>query len=142
VRGRVQRVLANTVGGVVQPGKDIVEIVPLDDTLVLEARVQPRDIAFIMPGQHAVVKFSAYDFSIYGGLDAKVENISPDTVVDEKGNAFYVVRVRTNRPDFGDKLPVIPGMTAEVDILTGQKTVLSYLLKPVLKAKAYALRER
>jgi len=88
------------------------------------------------------VKFSAYDFSIYGGLDAKVENISPDTVVDEKGNAFYVVRVRTNRTDFGDKLPVIPGMTAEVDILTGQKTVLSYLLKPVLKAKAYALRER
>jgi adhesin transport system membrane fusion protein len=89
-----------------------------------------------------MVKFSAYDFSIYGGLDAKVENISPDTVVDEKGNAFYVVRVRTNRPDFGDKLPVIPGMTAEVDILTGQKTVLSYLLKPVLKTKAYALRER
>jgi adhesin transport system membrane fusion protein len=142
VRGRVQRLLANTVGGVVQPGKDIVEIVPLDDTLVLEARVQPRDIAFIVPGQSAVVKFSAYDFSIYGGLDAKVENISPDTVVDEKGNAFYIVRVRTNKPNFGDKYPVIPGMTAEVDILTGHKTVLSYLLKPVLKAKAYALRER
>jgi len=142
VRGRVQRLLANTVGGVVQPGKDIVEIVPLDDTLVLEARVQPRDIAFIVPGQNAMVKFTAYDFSIYGGLEAKVENISPDTVIDEKGNAFYVVRVRTNQPNFGDKLPVIPGMTAEVDILTGHKTVLSYLLKPVLKAKAYALRER
>ena len=142
VRGRVQRLFANTVGGVVQPGKDIVEVVPLDDTLVLEARVWPRDIAFIVPGQPAMVKFTAYDFSIYGGLEAKVENISPDTEVDEKGNAFYIVRVRTNRPDFGEKLPVIPGMTAEVDILTGNKTVLSYLLKPVLKAHAYALTER
>lgn len=142
VRGRVQRLLANTVGGVVQPGKDIVEIVPLDDALVLEARVQPKDIAFIRPGQDANVKFTAYDFSIFGGLEAKVENISPDTVTDERGNSFYVVRVRTTRPNFDEKLPVIPGMTAEVDVLTGQKTVLSYLLKPVLKAKAYALRER
>lgn len=142
VRGRVQRLLANTVGGVVQPGKDIVEIVPLDDTLVLEARVQPRDIAFISPGQSATVKFTAYDFSIYGGLDAKVENISPDTVIDERGNAYYMVRVRTQQSNFRDNLPIIPGMTAEVDILTGRKTVLSYLLKPVLKAHAYALRER
>lgn len=142
VRGRVQRLLANTVGGVVQPGKDIVEIVPLDDALVLEARVAPKDIAFIRPGQSALVKFTAYDFSIYGGLEATVENISPDTTVDERGNAFYLVRVRTHQSSFGDKLPVIPGMTAEVDILTGSKTVLSYLLKPVLKAKAYALRER
>jgi adhesin transport system membrane fusion protein len=142
VRGRVQRLLANTVGGVVQPGKDIVEIVPLDDALVLEARVQPRDIAFITPSQKATVKFTAYDFSIYGGLDAKVENISPDTVIDERGNAYYVVRVRTEQPNFNEKLPIIPGMTAEVDILTGRKSVLSYLLKPVLKAQAYALRER
>lgn len=142
VRGRVQRLLANTVGGVVQPGKDIVEIVPLDDALVLEARVQPKDIAFIAPGQAATVKFSAYDFAIYGGMDALVENISPDTVVDERGNAFYLVRVRTRSAKFNDKLPIIPGMTAEVDILTGNKSVLSYLLKPVLKAKAYALRER
>ena len=142
VRGRVQRLLANTVGGVVQPGKDIVEIVPLDDALVLEARVHPRDIAFIVPGQMANVKFTAYDFSIYGGMEAKVENISPDTVIDEKGNAYYVVRVRTTHSDFGDNLPIIPGMTAEVDVLTGDKTVLSYLLKPVLKVHAYALRER
>ena len=142
VRGRVQRLLANTVGGVVTPGKDIVEIVPLDDELVLEARIAPKDIAFIRPDQDALVKFTAYDFSIYGGLDAKVENISPDTVVDEKGNAFYSVRVRTTRANFSEKMPIIPGMTAEVDILTGKKTVLSYLLKPVLKAKAYALRER
>jgi membrane fusion protein, adhesin transport system len=142
VRGRVQRLLANTVGGVVQPGKDIVEIVPLDDTLVLEARVQPRDIAFIRPDQSATVKFSAYDFSIYGGLEAKVENISPDTIVDEKGNAFYLVRVRTTKVGFTDKLPIIPGMTAEVDVLTGNKSVLSYLLKPVLKVRDGALRER
>ena len=142
VRGRIQRLLANTVGGVVQPGKDIVEIVPLDDSLVLDARVQPRDIAFIHPGQKANVKFTAYDFSIYGGLDADVENISPDTVIDEKGNAYYVVRVRTHLASFNDKLPIIPGMVAEVDILTGKKTVLSYLLKPVLKVKSYALRER
>lgn len=142
VRGRVQRLLANTVGGVVQPGKDIVEIVPLDDQLILEARVAPKDIAFIRPDQSATVKFTAYDFSIYGGLDAKVENISPDTVVDERGNAYYLVRVRTTRSNFSEKLPIIPGMTAEVDILTGRKTVLAYLLKPVLKVKAYALRER
>ncbi len=142
VRGRIQRLLANTVGGVVQPGKDIVEIVPLDDSLVLDARVQPRDIAFIHPGEKANVKFTAYDFSIYGGLDGTVENISPDSVVDEKGNAYYVVRVRTHLTGFDEKLPIIPGMTAEVDILTGRKTVLSYLLKPVLKVKTYALRER
>jgi adhesin transport system membrane fusion protein len=142
VRGRVQRLLANTVGGVVQPGRDIVEIVPLDDTLVLEARVLPRDIAFIRPGQAATVKFTAYDFSIYGGMDATVENISPDTVTDERGNAYYLVRVRTREASFGERLPIIPGMTAEVDVLTGEKTVLGYLLKPVLKAKAYALSER
>ena len=143
VRGRVQRLLANTVGGVVSPGKDIVEVVPLDDALVLEARIQPRDIAFIHPGQAATVKFSAYDFSIYGGLDAVVENISPDTVTDERGQkTFYVVRVRTNAANFSEKMPILPGMTAEVDVLTGKKTVLSYLLKPVLKARAYALRER
>jgi len=143
VRGRVQRLLANTVGGVVSPGKDIVEIVPLDDSLVLEAKVQPRDIAFIHPGQAATVKFTAYDFGIYGGLDATVENISPDTVTDERGqNTYYVVRVKTTKVNFSDKLPIIPGMTAEVDILTGKKTVMSYLLKPVLKAHSYALRER
>jgi membrane fusion protein, adhesin transport system len=142
VRGRVQRMLANTVGGVVQPGKDIVEIVPLDDALVLETRVLPKDIAFIHPNQEATVKLTAYDFAIYGGMPAKVENISPDTQVDERGNAFYIVRVRTDRPNFNEKMPVIPGMTAEVDILTGKKTVLSYLLKPVLRARQYALTER
>jgi len=142
VRGTVQRLLANTVGGVIQPGRDIVEIVPLDDALLLEARVLPKDIAFIRPGQEAVVKFTAYDFAVYGGLSGKVENISPDTVVDERGNAFYVIRVRTDRPAFSEQLPILPGMTAEVDILTGNKTVLSYLLKPILRAKSIALSER
>jgi adhesin transport system membrane fusion protein len=142
VRGRVQRLLANTVGGVVQPGKDIVEIVPLDDSLVLEARIAPKDIAFIHPGQSANVKFTAYDFSIYGGLDAKVENISPDSVIDERGNAYYLVRVRTAKAGFGEKMPIIPGMTAEVDVLTGRKSVLSYMLKPVLKVQSRAMSER
>jgi membrane fusion protein, adhesin transport system len=142
VRGRVQRLLANTVGGVVQPGKDIVEIVPADDTLVLEARVAPKDIAFIRPKQAATVKFTAYDYAIYGSLEATVENISPDTVIDERGNAFYQVRVRTKVPDLGEKLPIIPGMTAEVDVLTGRKSVLSYLLKPILRVQSKALRER
>ncbi len=142
VRGRVQRLLVNTVGGVVQPGKDLIEIVPLDDKLVLEAKVQPRDIAFIRPGQAATVKFTAYDSSIYGGLEAHVENISPDTVVDERGNAFYLVRVQTKKVQLGEAMPIIPGMTAEVDVLTGKKSVLSYLLKPVLKVQQNALRER
>ena len=142
VRGTVKRLLINTVGGVVQPGKDVVEVVPLEDNLLLEARVQPRDIAFLRPGQKAVVKFTAYDFSIYGGLDGKLEHIGADSVVDENGNAFYTVRVRTNKTTIGNTLPVIPGMVAEVDIITGEKSVLSYLLKPVLRAKARAMTER
>lgn len=143
VKGTVKRLLVNTVGGVVQPGKDVIEIVPLEDALLLEARIQPKDIAFLRPGQPAVVKFSAYDYSVYGGLDGVLEHIAADTVTDEKGNAFYIVRVRTTKPGFGDQnLPIIPGMVAEVDILTGKKSVLSYLLKPVLKAKSVALTER
>lgn len=143
VKGTVKRLLVNTVGGVIQPGKDMIEIVPLEDALLLEARVQPRDIAFLRPGQPAMVKFTAYDFSIYGGLEGTLEHIGADTVTDDKGNAFYIVRVRTNRPGFGDaNLPIIPGMVAEVDILTGKKSVLAYLLKPVLRAKSVAMTER
>ena len=143
VKGTVKRLLVNTVGGVVQPGKDMVEIVPLEDALLLEARIQPKDIAFLRPGQPAMVKFTAYDYSIYGGLEGKLEQIGADTVTDDKGNSFYVVRVRTNKPGFGEKsLPIIPGMVAEVDILTGKKSVLTYLLKPVLKAKSIAMTER
>ena len=143
VKGTVKRVLVNTVGGVVQPGKDVIEIVPLEDNLLLEARVQPRDIAFLRPGQKVVVKFTAYDFSIYGGLDAVVEHISADTVTDDKGNAFYIVRVRTTQSTIGEaRMPIIPGMVVSVDILTCKKTILTYLLKPVLRARHMALRER
>ena len=142
VRGTVKRLLVNTVGGVVQPGKEVVEIVPLDDALILEAQIKPRDIAFLRPGQAALVKFTAYDFSIYGGLEAVVEHIGADSVVDERGNAFYTVRVRTREASLGANLPIIPGMVAEVDVLTGKKTILTYLLKPVLRAKANALSER
>lgn len=143
VNGTVKQLRVNTVGGVVQPGKDLIELVPSDDALLLEARVLPRDIAFLRPGQKAMVKFTAYDFATYGGLDATLEHISADSVLDDKGNAFFLVRVRTLSTSLGpQKLPIIPGMVAEVDILTGKKTVLSYLLKPILRAKANALTER
>ncbi len=142
MRGIVKRLLVNTVGGVVMPGKELVEIVPLDDALIIEAQINPKDIAFLRPGQKAVVKFTAYDYAIYGGLQAEVINIGADTVQDEKGNSFYLVRVRTDKSRLGEKLPIIPGMMAQVDILVGKKTILSYLIKPVIRAKANALTER
>jgi adhesin transport system membrane fusion protein len=143
VNGTVKQLKVNTVGGVVQPGRDVIELVPSDDALLLEARVVPRDIAFLRPGQKALVKFTAYDYAIYGGLDATLELISADSVVDEKGNAFFLVRVRTLSTTIGNqKLPIIPGMVAEVDILTGKKSVLSYLLKPILRAQSRAMTER
>ena len=142
MRGIVKRLLVNTVGAVVQPGKEVVEVVPLDDALILEVQITPKDIGFLRPGQEATVKFTAYDFSIYGGLSADVIQIGADSVLDEKGNAFYHIRVRTRKSSLGPGLPVIPGMVAQVDILTGKKTILSYLLKPVLRAKANALTER
>ena len=143
VRGTVKTLLNNTVGGVVQPGKDIIEIVPKDDTLLLEVRVPPRDIGFLYPNQSAQVKFTAYDFAVYGGLEGRVEQIGADTVIDEKGNAYYVVRVRTDASTVGDKeLPILAGMVAEAHILTGKRTVLQYLLKPILRAKDNAFTER
>jgi adhesin transport system membrane fusion protein len=146
VRGVVKRMLVTTVGGVVQPGREVAEIVPMDDTLVIEAHIRPKDIAFLRPDQPALVKFTAYDSAIYGGLPAKVENIGADTVlVDQgpnRGEAFYVVRVRTIKSSLGPNLPIMPGMVAEVDITTGRKTLLTYILKPVLKAKSEALTER
>ncbi|HEX9583001.1 MAG TPA: HlyD family type I secretion periplasmic adaptor subunit [Gammaproteobacteria bacterium] len=145
VRGTVKQLLVKTLGGVIQPGVAIAEVVPVDDTLLVEARVPPRDIAFLHPGQDAVVKVSAYDFAIYGGLDAKLEHISADTIVDEEGDSYYQVRVRTSKAYIGPEsnpLPIIPGMQAEVDILTGKKTVLTYVLKPVLRARQQAFTER
>lgn len=142
VRGTVKRLLMNTVGGVIQPGKDIIEIVPTDDTLLLEAKIRPQDIAFLHPGQTAIVKLTAYDFAIYGSLEGTVEHIGADTVINEKEEAFYIVRVRTKSASLGDNLPIIPGMVAQVDIMTGKKTILAYLMKPILRAKANALSER
>ena len=145
VKGTIKTLKVNTVGGVVQPGMDIVEIVPTEDTLLIEAKVLPKDIAFLRPGLKAMVKFTAYDFTIYGGLDGKLEHISADSIQDDKGNSFYLVRVRTDRSFLGsdaEPLPIIPGMMATVDIVTGKKSVLEYLMKPILRAKQSALRER
>lgn len=143
VRGTVKSLAYNTVGGVVQPGKDILEIVPTDDTLLLEVRIHPRDIGFLRDGEKADVKFTAYDFAIYGGLEGQVEQIGADTTIDEKGNAFYIVKVRTERNYVRDPANIIiPGMVAEVYILTGKRTVMQYLLKPVLRAKSDSFIER
>ncbi|MFJ5349731.1 HlyD family type I secretion periplasmic adaptor subunit [Pectobacterium parvum] len=145
VRGIVQQVLVNTIGGVIQPGSDLVEIVPLDDKLLVEAKIRPQDIAFLHPGQDAIIKLTAYDYTIYGGLKGQLEQISPDTVTDKEGNSFYIIRLWTDKNYLGsaDKpLLIIPGMVASVDIITGKKTILSYLLKPIIRAKAEALRER
>ncbi|MCZ6638239.1 MAG: HlyD family type I secretion periplasmic adaptor subunit, partial [Alphaproteobacteria bacterium] len=149
VRGIVKQVKVSTIGGVVRPSMDLVEIVPLDDTLLVEARVRPQDIAFIRPKLKAIVKISAYDFAIYGGLSARVERISADAITESdrtgRAESYYKIIVRTDKNYLGTAgkpLPIIPGMVATVDILTGHKTVLDYLLKPVLRARNRALRER
>jgi len=143
VNGIVQRVFYNTIGGVIPAGRETAEIVPLDDQLVIEARIVPADIAFLRPGLSAVVKISAYDFTVFGGLDATLEQISADTITDERDNTYYLVRVRTVQNDGIDAgMTIIPGMTAQVDIMTGKRTVLQYLLKPVLRATSNALSER
>lgn len=146
MRGVVKKLHITTIGAVIQPGAPILEIVPLEDSLLIEAQVSPNDIAFIHPGQGATVKITAYDYSIYGGLAGKVEHISADTLLEEKkGYTYYKVLVRTDKASLqhnGKELAIIPGMTAQVDVLTGHKTVMDYLLKPVLKARDTALRER
>ncbi|WED23552.1 HlyD family type I secretion periplasmic adaptor subunit [Vibrio sp. JC009] len=143
VKGTIKKLHINTVGGVIQPGMDIVEIVPTEDTLLVEAKIAPKDIAFLRPGLPAIVKFSAYDFTRYGGLNGELEHISADTIQDEEGNSFYLVRVRTDEHKFSnnEELPIIPGMTASVDIITGKRSVLDYLLKPIISAQRSALRE-
>jgi len=145
MKGIVQKMFVHTVGGVIQPGADIVEIVPTDSTLLVEVKIKPSDIAFIYFGQKAIVKFSAYDFAIYGGLDGEVVHISADTITDQKENVFYTVRIKTNKNYLerqGKKLKIIPGMTVSVDIITGRKSVLDYILKPILKTKQYTFTER
>jgi len=145
VRGVVKDIKISTMGGVIKPGEDLMEIVPLDDTLLVEARVRPADIAFLHAEQKARVKFSAYDFSIYGGLSGKLEQIGADTILNEQGDAYYKVIIRTEKNHLSKgnkKLPIIPGMVATVDIITGQKTIFMYIMKPIIKAKQLALTER
>ena len=144
VNGIVQRVLANTISSVIQPGEDLIEIVPIDDALLIEARIRPVDIGFLSPGQDVIVKFSAYDYAIYGGLKGNLEYISADTVVD-RDESYYLIKVRTDVNYIElekERLEIIPGMTASVNIITGKKTVLDYLLKPVLRAKHNSMHER
>ena len=142
VRGTILRLFVNTVGGVVQPGKEVVELTPLDDQLLVEVKIAPRDIAFLQRGQVAIVKLTSYDFTTYGGLIGEVERIAVDTITNEQDETYYLVRVRTLESGFNQSLPIIPGMTSQVDIMTGKKTILSYLLKPILRAKQNALTER
>jgi adhesin transport system membrane fusion protein len=151
VYGTVKNIRVNTIGGVIQPGEHIMEIVPLEDQLLVEARIKPSDVAFLHPGQPATVKVTAYDFGIYGGLKGKVEHISPDTLKDDQKAAagrpdatYYRVLVLTESSALqagGKTLPILPGMVATVDIRTGEKTILDYLLKPIFKARE-AFRER
>jgi adhesin transport system membrane fusion protein len=140
--GTIKQLHYNTVGGVVLPGRDMVELVPANDTLLLEVKIKPKDIAFLAPGQEANVKFTAYDFVVYGGVEGTIEQIGADTLLDSEDEPYYEVTVRTRNVDFGPEQPIIPGMTVDVDILTGRKTVLSYLMKPVLRAQQRALSER
>ncbi|MDD3462780.1 MAG: HlyD family type I secretion periplasmic adaptor subunit [Sulfurospirillaceae bacterium] len=143
--GTVKQLLVNTVSGVVKPGMDILEIVPAEDTLLVEAKVKPSDVAYLRPGLEAMVKFTAYDFAIHGGLKGILTLISADTLTNDKGESYYLVHIKTDKNYLGTPekpLNIMVGMTVSVDILTGKKTVLDYLLKPILKAKQNALRER
>jgi adhesin transport system membrane fusion protein len=146
VVGTIKTIHINTLGGVVKPGETIVEIVPTEDMLMVEAKVTPRDIGFIYPGLPAVVKITAYDFARYGGLKGKVVHISADTTQDKEGNSFYLIRVKTEASSIRNKnneeMPIIPGMLSNVDVITGKRTILEYILNPILRAKQAALRER
>ncbi len=145
VDGIVQKLFVNTVGGVIKPGDDLVEIVPTDKRLYLEIKIKPSDIAFIRIGAEAMIKISAYDFAIHGGLTGTVVNISPDTITDKKENTFYLINVETTKNYLGTEqnpLKITPGMMANVDIITGKKTIMQYILKPILKSKQYVFSER
>ena len=145
INGIVQKMVVNTVGGVVKPGEPILEIVPTGDKLVVEARLNPTERGFIVEGQPAVVKISTYDFVRYGGLDGMVISVAPDASTDENGAPYFRVVVQTEKTYLGQReglLPITPGMEATVDIHTGRKSVMDYLIKPVLKLKDEAFRER
>lgn len=148
VNGFIKTININTIGGVVKSGMDLIEIVPQSDTLLIEAKIDPKDIAFINPKLKAIVKITAYDFSIYGGLEGKIIEISADSILDKESKdnkTYYKVIVKTDKNYLeknGKRLPIIPGMIASVDIVTGQKTILDFLLKPILKTKDDSLHER
>ena len=148
VNGIVKEIFMNTIGGVVKSGMDLINIVPTSDILLVEAKIDPRDIAFINPKQKAIVKITAYDFSIFGGLEGQIVEISADSIIDKEskeGKSYYKVVVKTNKNYLekdGEKLPIIPGMIASVDIVTGEKSIMDFLLKPILKIKQNSLHER
>jgi adhesin transport system membrane fusion protein len=145
LKGIVKQIFVNTIGGVARPGMDLIEIVPQEDSLLAEVRIKPSDIAFLHPGQTSTVKCTAYDFSLYGGLDGEITKISADTLTDKKEQSYYLIYVKTNKNYLGtiDKpMKIIPGMTVSVDILTGKRSILDYLLKPIFQIKAKALTER
>lgn len=145
VNGILNRLLISTVGGVVRSGEPVAEVVPVDDQLVFEAMILPQDIGFVKIGQTARLKISAYDFSIFGAMTGTVTQVSPDVVTNERGESFYLARIETQSPVLlaGEKeLPVLPGMQAQVDIITGSKTVLQYLSKPMVAVRENAFRER
>jgi adhesin transport system membrane fusion protein len=144
VNGTVKRILSNTVGGVIRSGMDIIEIVPSEDSLLIEVEIKPADIGNVEVGQTSRIKFTAYDFAIYGSIKGEVRFISADTITNEEGNSYYVARVKPERAYMRSgvrELPFKVGMTAEVDIITGKKTILNYLLKPINRAMDSALRE-
>ncbi|MGB5445345.1 MAG: HlyD family type I secretion periplasmic adaptor subunit, partial [Psychromonas sp.] len=145
VVGTINTLYINTLGGVVQPGQALLEIVPTEDKLLVEAKIIPKDIAFIHVGLPARVKVTAYDFTRYGGLEGVVEHISADTTQDEEGNSFYIIRVRTTESTIrnrdNEEMPIIPGMMTTVDVMISKRTVLEYILNPILRAKEMALRE-
>ncbi len=141
VDGRINRLMVSTVGGVVQPGQTLATIVPDDMSIAVDARLSPKDRGKVWPGLKAVLKISAYDYTVYGGLKGEVSEISPDTLIDEQGNPYFRVRVRADASDFGAGNPIVPGMSAEVNILTGKKTVLDYLLRPVRRLKENAFQQ-
>jgi len=145
VNGTVKQLMVNTLGGVVKPGQDIMEIVPYEKVLLVEAKIKPQDRAFIYPGQKAIVKITAYDYTIYGGLDGTVTHISADTITGERQEEYYLVHIKTEKNFLGTEQTmkrIMVGMTAHAEIITGKRTVMHYLLKPILRAKANALRER
>ncbi|HOO51166.1 MAG TPA: HlyD family type I secretion periplasmic adaptor subunit [Alphaproteobacteria bacterium] len=145
VNGTIKDYKVNTVGGVVRPGDPIAEIVPVDDNLLVEVKIKPSDIARLRPDMPAMVKITAYDFTVYGGLKGKVQDISPDTIKNDKGESFYRILVRTEENSLkhdGRELPIIPGMIATVDVVTGEKTIMEYLMKPFLKTVQNSMNEK